>query len=46
VTVCKGKKGTDESIGVAREWISANVSSIGASAPMVAEGAVIVQITG
>jgi hypothetical protein len=45
VTVCKDKIGTDESVRVAREWISANAGSIGASAPVVAEGAVIVQIT-
>ncbi len=45
VTVCKDKKGTDESLRVAKEWISKNASSIGASAPTVSEGAVILQIT-
>ena len=45
VTVCKDKKGTDESLRVAREWISKNAGAIGASAPAVTEGDVIVQIT-
>jgi len=46
VTVCKDKKGTEESVRLAREWISANAGSIAASAPAVSEGDVIVQITG
>ena len=46
VTVCKDKKGTEESVRLAREWISANAGSIGTSAPAVSEGDVIVQITG
>jgi len=46
VTVCKDKKGSDESVRLAREWISANAGSIGASAPTVSEGDVIVQIIG
>jgi hypothetical protein len=45
VTV-KDKKGCDESLKVAREWIGANAASIGASAPNVSEGDVIVQISG
>ena len=44
VTVCKDKKGTDESLRVAKEWIGKNAGSIGANAPTVSEGAVIVQI--
>ena len=45
VTVCKDKNGTDESIRVAREWISKNAGTIDASAPAVTEGDVIIQIT-
>ncbi len=44
VTVCNDKKGTDESLRVAKEWISANAGSIDASAPIVTEGTVVVQI--
>ena len=40
VTVCKEKAGTDESVTVARDWIAANASDIGAPAPAVSEGAV------
>lgn len=43
VTVCKDKAGTDESLRVAREWISKNAANISASPPQVAEGPVIVQ---
>jgi hypothetical protein len=45
VTICKDKKGTDESLRVAREWISRNAGTIDASAPAVTEGDVIIQIT-
>lgn len=40
VTVCKEKAGTDESVTVARDWIAANASDVGAPAPAVSEGAV------
>jgi hypothetical protein len=45
VTVCQDKAGTDESLQRAREWIQANASGIGASAPAVSEGAVILQLS-
>ena len=45
VTVCADKAGTDESLRVARDWISTNAPSINASPPNVTEGSVIVQIT-
>jgi hypothetical protein len=32
VTVCRDKKGTEESVRLARDWISTNAGSIGASA--------------
>jgi hypothetical protein len=44
VTVCNDKAGADESVKVAREWITKNASNIQASPPAVTEGSVIVQI--
>jgi hypothetical protein len=41
VTVCQDKAGVDESVRRAREWIAANAADIGASAPAVSEGPVI-----
>ena len=43
VTVCQDKAGTDESVQLARDWVSKNASSAGASAPKVSEGPVIIQ---
>ena len=40
VTVCQDKAGTDESVTVARDWVAANASDVGAPAPAVSEGAV------
>jgi hypothetical protein len=44
VTVCKDKAGVDESIQKAREWISQNASTIGASAPVVSAGSVVMYV--
>ena len=44
VTVCEDKSGADESVRVARDWISKNASNVGASAPAVSEGDVILQL--
>lgn len=44
VTVCQDKAGTDESVRVAREWISANASDIQVDAPTVSEGTPSVHI--
>ncbi len=44
VTVCQDKAGTDESMQRAKDWIGTNASDIGASAPKVSEGAVILQL--
>ena len=44
VTVCNDKAGADESLKVAREWITKNASNIQASAPSVTEGPAIVHI--
>jgi restriction endonuclease Mrr len=40
VTVCQNEAGADESVQKAKEWIGANASNIGASAPRVLEGPV------
>ena len=40
VTVCEDKAGTDASLQVARDWVAANASDVGAGAPTVAEGPV------
>jgi hypothetical protein len=45
VTVCTDKAGTDESLRVARDWISKNASQTSASPPQVTEGEVIVQFS-
>jgi len=44
VTVCQDKAGADESIQKAKDWIGKNGSGIGASAPKVSEGSVILQL--
>jgi hypothetical protein len=43
VSVFQDKTGTDESIRVAREWISQNAGQIGVAPPTVVEGTVILQ---
>ena len=45
VTVCQDKAGTGESLQRAREWIQANASGTGVSAPTVSEGSVILQLS-
>jgi hypothetical protein len=45
VTVCQDKAGTDESVRVAGDWIRQNAANIGASAPAVSEGTVILQLS-
>jgi hypothetical protein len=45
VTVCQDKAGTDESLRVAKQWIAANASDIGANPPTVSEGPVILNLT-
>jgi hypothetical protein len=44
VSVFQDKTGTDESIRVAREWITKNAGTIGAAPPKVVEGSVILQV--
>jgi hypothetical protein len=45
VTVCQDRAGTDESIRVAREWITKNAADLSTSPPAVAEGPAVVQLT-
>jgi hypothetical protein len=42
VTVCQDKAGTDESVAKARDWVARNAASMGAAAPTVSEGSVII----
>jgi restriction endonuclease Mrr len=42
VTVCQDKAGADESVARARDWVAKNAASIGAAAPTVSEGSVII----
>ena len=44
VSVYQDKTGTDESIRVARDWISKNAGKTGAAAPTISEGSVILQL--
>ena len=41
VTVCNSKAGTDESIKVARDWITKNAAKTKTAAPSIAEGTVL-----
>ena len=41
VTTCNDKAGVDESVKRAKEWIAENAGSIGASAPAISEGTVL-----
>jgi hypothetical protein len=43
VSVFQDKAGTDESVRVAREWISKNAGGIGAAPPKVTEGSVFLR---
>jgi len=44
VSVYENKAGTDESIRVARDWISKNAGKTGGAAPTISEGTVILQL--
>ncbi len=44
VTVCQDKAGTDESVQVARKWISDNAAELGASPPEISEGPVVLHM--
>ena len=42
MTVCQDKAGIDESVRLAKEWIAKNAANIGADAPKVSAGSVII----
>ena len=42
VTVCKNKKGTDQSIQIAKDWVQKNAPDLNPSPPLVSEGEVII----
>jgi hypothetical protein len=45
MTVCQDKAGTEESVRVAKEWISKNAANISADAPKVSAGSIIIHAT-
>jgi hypothetical protein len=44
VTMCNDKSGCDESVRIARDWVSKNASSTGVAAPQISEGEVLLRI--
>ena len=44
VSLCNDKAGVEESIQKARDWIKANASATGVSAPAIADGSVVVHL--
>ncbi len=45
MTVCQDKAGTEESVRVAKEWISKNAANISLDAPKVSAGTIIIHAT-
>jgi hypothetical protein len=45
MTVCQDKSGTEESVRIAKEWISKNAADIGVDAPKVSTGTIIIHAT-
>ncbi|PWK71664.1 hypothetical protein [Aminobacter sp. AP02] len=45
MTVCHDKAGTEESVKLAREWISKNAAGINVDAPKVSMGSIIIHAT-
>ena len=45
MTVCEDKAGTEESVRVAKDWISKNAGSIIVDAPKVSVGSIIIHAT-
>ena len=44
-TLCKDKKGCDQSVSIAREWVQKNAADISAPAPTITEGPIKVRFT-
>ena len=45
MTVCQDKAGTEESVRLAKDWISKNASNISVDAPKVSAGSIIIHAT-
>ena len=45
MTVCQNKAGTEESVRLAKDWISKNAADISAAAPKVSAGSIIIHAT-
>ena len=45
MTVCQDKAGTEESVRLAKEWISKNAADISVDAPKVSVGSIIIHAT-
>lgn len=45
MTVCQDKAGTEESVRVAKEWISKNAANLSVNAPKVSAGSIIIHAT-
>ncbi len=45
MTVCEDKAGIEESVRMAKEWIAQNAAHIGADAPKVSLGTIIIHAT-
>lgn len=45
MTVCQDKAGTEESVRVAKEWLSKNAANISFDAPKVSGGSIIIHAT-
>jgi hypothetical protein len=45
MTVCQDKAGTEESVRLAKDWISKNAADISAAAPKVSAGSIIIHAT-
>lgn len=45
VTVCQGRAGIDESVQVAKDWISKNAADTGVGAPEIILGEVVLHLT-
>jgi hypothetical protein len=44
VTVCQDKAGLDESVQIAKAWIAKNAAHVGAAAPEVVSGGVVMHV--
>ena len=44
-TLCKDKKGCDQSVNLAREWVQKNASDISVGAPKITEGPIKMRFT-